>query len=87
VSAAWAGSNAPLAIGSVVMVMVCAGGHVSGAHYNPAVTLGVFLRGKCAARDVVLHSATAPKNAGNDFYGVAIGITVMMQAPDGAAGH
>jgi aquaporin Z len=32
--------------------MVYAGGHVSGAHYNPAVTLAVFLRGKCPAGDV-----------------------------------
>lgn len=40
-----AGPLAPLAIGSVLMVMVHAGGHVSGAHYNPAVTLAVFLRG------------------------------------------
>jgi aquaporin Z len=30
------------------MVMVYAGGHVSGGHYNPAVTLAVWLRGKCA---------------------------------------
>jgi aquaporin Z len=40
-----AGALAPLAIGFVLMVMVYAGGHVSGGHYNPAVTLGVRLRG------------------------------------------
>lgn len=48
-----AGDFAPLAIGAVLMVMIFAGGHVSGAHYNPAVTLAVFLRGKCPAADVV----------------------------------
>src|SRR5579875_1558329 len=39
---------APLAIGSALMVMVYAGGHFSGGHYNPAVTLGVTLRGKAS---------------------------------------
>ena len=48
-----AGNLAPLAIGSALMVMVFAGGHISGAHYNPAVTLAVFLRGKCPAADVI----------------------------------
>ena len=43
----------PLAIGAVLMVMVYAGGHISGGHYNPAVTLGVLIRGKIKAADVV----------------------------------
>ena len=130
-----AGSLAPVAIGSVLMVMIFAGGHVSGGHYNPAVTLAVFLRGKCPAGDVipymiaqvvgaavaagivlflksggvdapdvepmkpvvikalaaeflftfalvyvVLNVATAKATAGNSFYGLAIGFTVLAGA-------
>ncbi len=48
-----AGPLAPLAIGSVLMVMIYAGGHISGAHYNPAVTLAVWLRGEHPTRDVL----------------------------------
>jgi len=126
-----AGVIAPLAIGSILMVMIYAGGHISGGHYNPAVTLGVWLRGRCATKDlvpywvaqlaaaaiasfvlnylkgeahakpmvlkagpallaeflftfalvyVVLNSATAKATAGNSFYGLAIGFTVMAGA-------
>jgi aquaporin Z len=50
-----AGVIAPLAIGSVLMVMVYAGGHISGAHYNPAVTLAVLIRGKCSIADVPVY--------------------------------
>jgi aquaporin Z len=122
---------APLAIGASLMVMVFAGGHVSGGHFNPAVTLAVFLRGKCATKDVVpywlaqflaglaaalivtylfagkpaapalhgtvpsiiveflftfalgwvvLNTATHKSTAGNSFYGLAIGMTVMTGA-------
>jgi aquaporin Z len=126
------GNLAALAIGSALMIMVYAGGHVSGAHYNPAVTLAVWLRGRCATADlpgywisqivgafaaaslvmffkgypssappqelnvlhallaelvgtfalayVVLNVATAKSTAGNSFYGLAIGFTVMVMA-------
>ncbi len=50
---AGAGVIAPLAIGAALMVMVFAGGHISGGHYNPAVTLGVLIRGKVQPADVV----------------------------------
>lgn len=46
---------APLAIGAVLMAMVYMGGHVSGAHYNPAATLGVFLAGKVGAGDLLAY--------------------------------
>ena len=47
--------TAPLAIGAALAVMVFAGGHVSGGHYNPAVTLAVFLRGKCKFFDALAY--------------------------------
>ncbi len=126
-----AGALAPLAIGASLMVMVFAGGHVSGGHFNPAVSLAAFIRGKLSGGDllpywlaqlaaaavaawlmrfiklpgaavpfgigwkaallgeflftfalawVVLNTATAKGTAGNSFYGLAIGMTVMTGA-------
>lgn len=120
----------PLAIGAALMVMVYAGGHISGAHYNPAVTLAVLIRGRIGTTDaiaymitqivaaaiaalvvgvfkeappatmqpavtkallaevigtfalayVVLNVATAKANAGNSYFGLAIGFTVLAMA-------
>lgn len=39
------GNLAPIAIGACLMVMIYAGGHISGAHYNPAVSFGAAIRG------------------------------------------
>jgi aquaporin Z len=43
---------APLGIGAVLAAMIFAGGHISGAHYNPAVTTAVLLRGRMPLSDV-----------------------------------
>lgn len=122
---------APVAIGSILMVMVYMGGHISGAHYNPAVSLAVLIRGKtdlpefiayCATQLaasfvasvlvyyvtghpfvlkpsgelfpaliietlftfalalVILNVATSKATAGNSYYGLAIGFTVLAAA-------
>lgn len=128
------GQFAPIAIGGMLMVMVYAGGPISGAHYNPAVSLAVYLRGKLGVGDllpymvvqfiggtlavmlsgfllesmgvpepspkeldiipsliaeilgtialvyVILNVATAQRSAGNSYFGIAIGFTVMAAA-------
>lgn len=48
-----AGLLAPVAIGASLMVMIFAGGHVSGGHFNPAVSLAVRLRGRLTTTDLV----------------------------------
>jgi aquaporin Z len=125
----------PLAIGAMLMVMVYMGGSISGAQYNPAVTLALWIRGKMTAAEsmiymvvqllgalasaffiyllyhhtftplngidhqinilkplaiemvftfalamVVLTVATSKKNAGNSYFGLAIGFTVCAAA-------
>jgi aquaporin Z len=47
------GSLAPLAIGASLMVMIYAGGHISGGHYNPAVTVAALVRGRIGVRDAI----------------------------------
>ena len=48
-----AGVIPALAIGAVLMVMIFAGGHISGGHFNPAVTFAIFIRGRLELKDVV----------------------------------
>jgi aquaporin Z len=47
---------APIAIGATLMVMIFAGGHISGAHYNPAVTLAVLVRGRISIKDALIYT-------------------------------
>src|SRR5216683_2678358 len=49
---ALSGPAGPLAIGTALMAMVYMGGHISGAHYNPAVSFGAFLSRKLGAVDM-----------------------------------
>src|SRR3982751_936125 len=118
-----------------LMIVIYAGGHISGAHYNPAVTVAMYMRRKLDRSDlagyfmaqflgaiiaailayyvfdmqgggdtcdgfpngvlktalaeligtfllafVVLNVATAKGTAGNSFYGLAIGGTVLAMA-------
>ena len=76
-----AGSYAPFAIASTLMVMIYAGGHVSGAHYNPAVTISIYLRGACDKSEVVPFIASQVV-AG--VMGAMVASNVLM--PDGEVG-
>jgi aquaporin Z len=59
-----AGLLGPIAIGSVLMVMIYAGGHISGGHYNPAVTTAVAVRNRMPASDVVPYVVAQLLGAG-----------------------
>jgi aquaporin Z len=76
-----AGVIAPLAIGFVLMVLVYAGGHVSGAHYNPAVTLGAVIRGRCTPQDAVGYVVAQVAGA----VGAALAVGVLKGTPPAAA--
>ncbi|WP_244303004.1 aquaporin [Leucobacter coleopterorum] len=67
------GDLTPLVIGFALMTLVFATGHLSGAHLNPAVSLGIFLRG-------ALSVGTSKDHLNNSFYGLAIGTTVFIGA-------
>ncbi len=53
-----AGDYAPFGIAATLMVMIYAGGYISGAHYNPAVTVSIYLRGACEKDEVLPYIAS-----------------------------
>jgi len=79
-----AGALAPLAIAGALMVMIYAGGHISGAHYNPAVSLAVLIRGKTTVTEMVGYWAA--QVAGAIVAAIVVGMFkdtgVVAMAPD-----
>ena len=75
-----AGALAPLAIGASLMVVVYAGGHISGGHYNPAVSLAVALRGRLAYATMVAYWIAQVLGAV-----VAIGAVILLKEGQGAS--
>lgn len=89
------GNLAPIAIGAILMVMVYAGGHVSGAHYNPAVSLALLIRGRLPKQDllpywasqlvgaflgaVAAHYITNHKGTATKFEGRDIGVALLAE--------
>ncbi len=55
-TAVFGGPGAPIAIGFMLMVMVYAGGHISGGHYNPAVSLAAVVRGALPAKEWIPYA-------------------------------
>ena len=47
-----AGESAPFAIAAILMVSIYSGAHISGAHYNPVVTISIWIRGACEKSEV-----------------------------------
>lgn len=76
---------APVAIGAVLMVMVYAGGHISGGHYNPAVTVSALVRGRIGTADAVGYW-TAQMTAGL-LAAVAVGATISASQAHAFAPH
>lgn len=70
----------PIAIGAALMVMVYAGGHISGAHYNPAVTLAVLIRGKINSSEAIGYMIVQVIGAALAAFVVGIFIDLPSQA-------
>src|SRR6185369_6674557 len=81
-------SLAPIAIGAVLAAMVFAGGHISGGHFNPAVSVAAFVRGRLEAMDLVYY-VVAQLLAGAAAAGVARFVVVgaTPDAPSVASGR
>ncbi len=71
-----AGEMAPLAIGLALVSLVYMGGHTSMAHYNPAITLSFFIRGRCPGREVLPYLVA-------EFVGAILGALVVRGVFDG----
>lgn len=75
------GAMAPLAIGLMLTVMVYAGGHISGGHFNPAVTLAAMMRGKLETNDAITYVVAQVLGA---LAAAAIGVYLHGSSGEGA---
>ena len=55
---------APIAIGAILTGLIYAGYQISGAHFNPAVTIAVWIRGKCAGSEIAPYIISQLLGAG-----------------------
>jgi len=60
-------AHVPLAIGFSLMAIIFMGGHISGAHYNPAVTIGIFSTGRGKIHPVKALGYIGMQNVGSFF--------------------
>ncbi len=61
-------SGEPTVVGLVLMALVYLGIHISGAHYNPAVTAAAFVRGKIALQQGLIYMAVQVAGASLAFW-------------------
>ena len=47
-----------ITFGLVVMALIYTFGHISGAHFNPAVTIGFLVRGDISLRESIFYIVT-----------------------------
>lgn len=78
-------SGNPLAIGLTLAVSIYVGGHISGGHFNPAVSLALLLRKQMSPKDFIPYIIA--QILGGAFAALVYGVVtteIFMPAPQGS---